>query len=733
MKKIYYLYAANFIAAFLLFQIELIVAKILLPRFGGSYLVWGSCVVFFQFVLLLGYIYSHVIVRTIGILSYKKFHLLLILFPLLFFPGRPLEVSYANNTFPLVLDVFLQLITGIGPVFFVLSTISLISQSWLSASELPEQRNPYPLYAVSNVGSFAALLSYPFLFEYHYDLSQQLIFWRVGYAIFLIAYFAAFFAIKIVKNGMAEMAGGSPGEVFTGDSGRKVVLEDKARWFLLAAAATVIFLSVTNVITYEVAPCPLLWIVPLAIYLLSFILVFQERPKCPKWIVEKQHIIIGFCTALFFLTRMQYMSAVFLFIAYLASLFLLCMASQYELYRTRPRDKQGLTIFYVIISTGSFFGGILATWVAPLVLVEPSEYLGGLLLLSMGMALGRKKEMRGFGHLVLIPILVALLLFGPILFINNSIVSMGIFLASVILIFSKLHKRPLAVPLALSAIICVSPIYSAPESPLSDAVASHRNYYGIYHVHYTQDNMRLFVHGMTVHGIQLLDQSRENEPTSYFHVNTPVGKLLSSPVFRFKRIGVVGLGVGTLAAYGSRGQEIDFYELDPDIRKFVDRHFTFLKNSKAKVNVFYGDARINLARSDAKYDVLVVDAFSGDSVPVHLLTTDATKEFKEHLTQDGIILFHVTNKYFDFVPVVCGDAVALHAYALADKNPWMKSWMYYSQWVAVTWDEKRRDSLVYLLGWKEAEKGIKIRKIRPWTDGYSSLFSVFKREAVFGF
>ncbi|MCX5715083.1 MAG: hypothetical protein NT033_09890, partial [Candidatus Omnitrophica bacterium] len=292
MRKMFLLNIIVFLAAFLLFQIELILAKAYLPVFGGGYLVWGACVVFFQLVLLLGYFYAHVVIRKIGMRRYLIFHALLLVLPLvLSFPGRALSVVPSQSGLPVVFFIFRQLAVTIGLVFFILSTTSVISQGWLLSSSLAEAKNPYVLFAVSNLGSFAALLSYPFIFEPLSDIGQQLFLWRLGYLLLVILHFAAWRIVKVVSKE------GDQDKSFNHSIGR-----NETAWLLFSAAGVMLFLSVTNIMTYEVAPIPLLWVVPLAIYLVSFVLNFKKKPWCPAWIKDGFHVSAGLSIAFFFLT-----------------------------------------------------------------------------------------------------------------------------------------------------------------------------------------------------------------------------------------------------------------------------------------------------------------------------------------------------------------------------------------------------------------------------------------------
>lgn len=724
-KRVHLLYLVTFLAAFLLFQIELIISKIFLPKFGGSYLVWGSCVVFFQCVLLLGYFYSHIVVKNIGLFKYRYLHLILIALPLAFFPGRALPEFIANNNISIVFDIFLQLFISIGVVFFALSTISVITQSWLSFSDLPQQANPFVLYSVSNAGSFLALITYPFIFEWLFDLSEQLFIWRIAYLLFLFFYLLAFIFIKI--NTILEARHDSTFKINITSS--SMTFSNKAYqgvfWFLLSAAGSVIFLSVTNIITYEIAPCPLLWIMPLCIYLLSFVFTFKEKAFCPDWIKNHLNLHLGFAILLFFLTQMRIFPRLIEIAAYGLILFVLCMYCQHQLFASRPEEKARLTSFYLIISLGGVIGSMLVTWLAPLVFVNTSEFLFGLFMVTLAMARKEKNLENKFLQYRLIVYTALLLVIWPLYFEHYNV--FGIIIIAVIFrwIFANLKAyRMLCACLLTVLVISLFPLkYWMPSE--GESVYTSRNFYGIYRL-YKTDNMLVLLNGTTLHGVQYLDKKKANEPLSYYHKDTTIGKFFNSNLFNAKAIGVIGLGTGTLAAYGKEGQEMDFFELDRDVYNIADSYFTFLKNSPAKINYIFGDARVSLRTIPLdRYDLIIVDAFSGDSVPIHLLTVEAIREYKKHLTPKGIILFHVSNRYFDLEPILFSNAKMLNAYAVLTSNKTVKDRVSLaSQWVALTWDANSKDKLVQKLQWKEENMKFQIRKIRPWTDDYSNVLSV---------
>jgi len=731
MRKIYALYSINFLAAFLLFQIELIIAKIFLPTFGGSYMVWGACVVFFQCALLLGYIYSHLVVQRIGMARYWRFHLILILLPLLFFPGRALPAIYSHQAVPLVMDIFFQLSSSIGLVFFALSTISIISQSWLASSSLPQRQNPFMLYAVSNFGSFLGLLSYPFLFEAYFDLSKQLTLWRLGYLLFLLFYVLCFALIKVSDTEILPAVKIFGKSLFLRSFSWDDSMKEKVFWILLSAAGCIIFLAVTNVVTYEILPCPLLWVIPLCIYLVSFTLTFKQNPFCPRWIREKPHLAIGFSILLYFITKMRILPILLETFAYFVSLFALCMFCQDRLYQSRPNEKNKLTGFYLSVALGGFLGSIFVTWVAPVLFSSPLEYLVGLFVITFSLKIKEKNSKVGMYLLRMISYLVLVMILWPLVFKKYNIFGLVLIFYVFKMIFEELKKKPQALSLGVLTVLCTAPFMWGVWAEGKDLYV-HRNYYGLYRI--TQGGpMLLLFNGTTVHGAQYLDPKKKDEPLTYYHRNTLVGKILSSKLFSARRIGVVGLGAGTLAAYGQEDDVIDFFELDPDVFT-VANIFSYLKDSRATLRYFFKDARLSLEKSDVNnYDILIIDAFSGDSIPVHLLTIEAIQEYKKHLKEKGILIFHISSRYLNLSPVLFSNADAVKAYAVEEKDPGGERGHSASVWVALTWNEGSKDAIISQLGRKEDKgKELKPRASRPWTDKYSHILSILRLDYLLG-
>ena len=727
MRKVHALYALCFISAFLLFQIELVIAKIFLPKFGGSYLVWGGCLVFFQFALLLGYLYAHLVIRKFGMYRYRYLHLILILLPLLFFPGRALPEISAHAGMPLMLDIFLQLSLTIGLAFFVLSTISIVAQSWLAHSDLPESRNPFVLYALSNVGSFLGLLSYPFLFELYFDLDTQVAIWRILYVLFLLLYLVSLLKIDFTNRDVPDAKLFDTSIFVKGHKLTDEAVRRKLYWFLLSAAGCILFLSVTNIITYEIAPSPLLWIIPLCIYLLSFVLTFRDKPLYPGWITGKFHLVMGFSVLIFFFAQANILPITPQLIAFILSLFALCMFCQHELYQSRPREKNELTVFYLIVSLGGFAGSLLVTWIAPRLFTLPLEFLLGLFVVGLSLSLKEGRSRFDWYSLRWIAYAVIFVIIWPLVFKKYNVFGLMLILLAFGFIFRELNKKKAVLGMCLLIILIVAPFVEDYWSRDGKAIRAYRNYYGIYKITASPTLLNL-IHGTTLHGAQYLTENHEKrqEPLTYYHRMTPVGKVLDSGHFATHRIGVVGLGVGTLSAYGKKGEEMDFFELDPDITVFVNV-FDYLQHSRAHLNFFYDDARVALRKRPRNhYDILVIDAFSGDSVPVHLLTTDAILEYKALMKDQGLILFHISNRYLDLAPVLFSNAEAVKAFALVDWNEWQGYALFESKWMALTWDRQIHQTLVSQLKWREGAADPKMKKLRPWTDQYSNIPSVMK-------
>ncbi len=714
----WFAHSAVFLAAFLLFQVELIISKVLLFKFGGTYTVWGAAVVFFQATLLLGYVYSHFVIKKIGLPRYRYLHSLLFLLTLFFFPGKPLPEIFARYNSPMVIDIFRELSRAIGPAFFALSTISIIFQCLVAKSDPAKQLNPYQLYATSNLGSFAGLLTYPFLFEFFWGINEQLTIWRILYLVLFILQIAAFKYIRLNNFSRTDNAASPP-----------VCFKDKTYWFLLSAAGVIVFLSATNIITYEISPMPLLWIAPLCVYLISFVLNFSNKPFCPKNIKTIFFLSISFNIVIYFFIALKIIPNLLAMPCLLALIFIACMFCQNELNKNKPADTNNLTLFFVIISSGGFIGGILVSWIIPLISISMIEFFMGPMLILIALFIKENKQKLPFQKFRMLIYLSILVFIWPYV-INESILLGLIFLYIIFNCLFTCFDFLLASIASLFFILLLS--CGMDFLWAGKGFLTLRNYYGIYNV-YAYKGVKLFVNGNVLHGAQNMDKEKEMEPLAYYDRNSPVGILLKSGKFQFLRMGYIGLGAGTLAAYAEADQTIDFFELDPDVLKIANSQFTYLKNSAGKINYFFGDARLSLQEiPDKKYDLMVIDAFSGDSVPAHLLTCEAINEYIRHTANNGIILFHISNRYFDLMPLLFSNAQMLNLYsattgAIARVNvSRLEGISGNTVWVALTKDADSYKKICSL-NWLSPE----FKKIRPWTDQYSNLLAIFKYKNYF--
>ena len=675
-------------------------------------MVWGECIVFFQAILLGGYIFAHAFLKRLGTLRYLKVHLWLVLIPLLFFPLRDNHLSFNDVSLPLVLDIFWRLTFTIGPVFLVLSTMSLVMQSWLVSSQLKARDNPYLLYAVSNLGSFAALLTYPFIFEQYLTNTQQLQIWRILYLVLVAGNFLAWAMIKTkaARIDQEEVSLLVP-----------VSIKQVLRWLGLGAAGVVMFMSVTNIITYEVAPVPLLWVIPLGIYLMAFVLNFKSNPWCPYWITRFIGPIIGLSAMVYFLSQKHLLPVLLIIIILMGLLFFICMFAQNQLIQSKPSSHTQMTLFYVMVSLGGFLGGILTSWIIPLVSNTLIEYLVGLLLVALTLPSSSSKSSWG-------KILFCVFLVGASFFIWPYYVkgyhcwSFVLLWAAVAFSFFGLASQKRFLVPVLSVIILTTPLLE-PIWQNVQFIVKKRNYYGIYEVYDSQGGVRALLHGTTLHGVEFTDPQRRKVPVGYYSPVSAIGSLLINDTFQAKKVGVVGLGTGTLSMYANPKRSIDYYELDGDVNRLALAYFWYLAEAPGVVHVILGDARLSLKKSpDGAYDLLVIDAFSGDAIPTHLVNKDVLAEYRLKLDPRGAVVFHITNRYLNLEPVLVKMAVNSGAYVavkdVGDDGANMRS-----IWCILTWDEERFIKLITQEDWQLLEIPSNLQG-QVWTDDYSTILPI---------
>ncbi|HTM61322.1 MAG TPA: fused MFS/spermidine synthase [Burkholderiales bacterium] len=585
-------YAATiFLSSFLLFLVQPIIAKQILPWFGGSAGVWTTCLVFFQSVLLAGYAYADWTTR-LGPRRQAYLHVAILAVSLACLPIIASTSWKPQGNEEPILRILLLLCVTIGLPYFLLSTTTPLLQAWYWRRF--QSAVPYRLFALSNFASLLALLGFPLLFEPAFDLKQLGWSWSFVYG---------GFAVLCGAVGLMS-ANGAPQRTELANRSTPVPLSDQLLWLGLAAMGSVMLLAVTNHITQNISSVPFLWVLPLALYLITFILAFDH----PRWYVRPLFVV-----ALLILVPAMayYVPSLDLRVAaplYLVGLFVTCMFCHGELARTKP-DPAHLTRFYLMISLGGALGAVLVAIVAPLVL--PGYFELGITLLVLGVVVAMR--------------------------LQRTALWVGV-----------------AVALATSVLV-VQGMYGYTRGMR----VMERDFYGVVRTadHPEPVPYRTMYHGGIMHGGQLLGDSFRNTPADYFSPNSGYGRVFTSMREMDKRkklsVGVIGLGAGVLAAWMKPGDQLVFYEISPRVVDIARREFTYLADTAAHTEVVLGDGRLSLEREPPRgYDVLGIDAFSGDSIPMHLITREAMALYVKHLKPDGVIVFQATNRYVDLLPVV---------------------------------------------------------------------------------
>ncbi len=667
-----FLYAVTiFLSAFLLFQVQPIIAKIILPWFGGSSAVWSTCMLFFQAALLGGYLYAHGLIKKLNGRKQAMVHIGLLAVSLAVLPIVPnlaWKPTGGENPSWRILGL---LAATIGLPYFLLATTSPLLQAWYARAN--RGAIPYRLFALSNFASFLALVSYPPLVEPNLANRSQAIVWSVAYGAFVLVCAAAAWFSR--GDGDAAV---STEEI---DDEPAPGMQTLLLWIGLAACPSILLLTVTTHLTQDVASIPFLWIIPLVIYLLSFILCFESKRFYWRafYLILAIPALAGMAYLLWPNGRELSMKESVGF--FLGAFFVVAMVCHGELVRLKPHPKH-LTLFYVMLSAGGAMGGVFAGLIAPNLFSAYYEFPIGLgitacLIVTVAMPKDRARRIVSAALLVLLAGYLA-------------------FLAVV------QHDR------------------------VSGYLTVVRNFYGQLRIKQA-GNLRTLLHGTINHGTQMMTEEGRRNPTSYFCPSSGVGEaILARDEGVPQRIGVIGLGTGTIASYGRAGDSVHIYEINPMVLRLATMQFTYLKDSPAKVDVAMGDARLSLEEEQPQnFDVLVVDAFSGDSIPVHLLTREALALYFRHLKRHGILAVHISNRYLDLQPVVTAAASELKkATLLFDRDETDEEPLCYgSTWVLVV-DKSLRATHPRLF-----EQGFEIfptPSFRIWTDDYSNLYKILK-------
>ena len=666
------LYAgAIFLGAFLLFLVQPIIAKQILPWFGGSAAVWATCMVFFQMTLLVGYAYADLTTRKLTSKRQVMLHVTLLVLSLLVLPITPdaawKPVGDENPSW----RILGLLALTIGLPYFLLSTTSPLLQAWFARRF--HHAIPYRLFALSNFASLLALLSYPVLIEPWISTITQSISWSVFYGLFvLLCSYAA------ISSARGDATAAAPEQV-AATTEPPPSLGRQLTWLVLAGMATFLLLAVTNHVCQNVASLPFLWILPLSLYLATFIFCFDH----PRWYRRNVFLLLA---AILLPAMAWYSDSLNLKLVipmYLAGLFVCCMFCHGELTLLKPAPKY-LTTYYLMISLGGAIGGLLVGLVAPYVLTGYFE------------------------------------------------LAIGLIACAVLLLFRTYHIAWWA--MLVSAAVVGATAWGAGKAidyQVANSRVMMRNFYSVIKTRQHEDPVpfRSLVHGGIVHGGQLLDPAMRMQPSSYFGPNSGYGRMFASLPDTPRKVGVIGLGAGSIIAYARKGDTFHFYEINPQVVEIAQREFTFMSETPAKIEVTLGDGRLSLEREPSQqYDVIAMDAFSGDSIPLHLLTREAMAIYMRHLKPGGVLAFQATNRFINIGPVVASLAaeLGLTAVLISDSSQSEEGadyWISSTDQILVTANRALLDAPKI----RETATVITVPAgFRVWTDDFNNLVRVLK-------
>lgn len=715
---------ALFTSAALLFWVQPLVAKMLLPLLGGAPAVWNTCMVFFQALLLAGYAYALFLSQRLSLRNQAVLHGILLLAAGLVLPFTLSErvlASLPTHSSPIGWLLATLLVT-VGPPFLLLSATAPLLQRWFSHSTHKSARDPYFLYAVSNAGSMLALLGFPFLLEPAFAVRTQNWIWAIGYAVLVVLMITC----AVVLNGRRAIT--HRATISSEESVVKVSSAQRFEWALLAFVPSSLMLGVTTFIATDVASVPLIWIIPLALYLLTFIIAFGN-----KQLIKLPLTSIVFAVALLVLGALVIMSppiSVWVTISmHLLVFFLAALVSHQRLAQSRPHVSK-LPEYFLWIAVGGVLGGVFNALLAPWVFSTPLEYPIAIILALLVRPVTTQEPKTKSWWRITFPTFIFVLTFALALIVprfdlSGKLENALVLLLPFVLCFVLTLRRPLVFALGLAALMFASvPYLNASVQTL----ATERNFFGVWRVtDNPHEQFRRLYHGSTVHGVQLNDPARKCEATSYYHQDGPLGQVFAlynskPPV---KPVAATGLGAGTIGTYAAQGQEWDFYDIDPAIVSIASnpRYFTFLSDcTKASYRIVLGDARLRLREAPpGKYGLQIMDAFSSDSVPAHLLTTEAMNLYLDKLSPDGVLAFHISNRYLNLEPLLSGLArrAGLVAYIRRDEERNVIG-RYPSVWVVMA----RNDSALGAI--TKDDRWQRVQGDMVWTDDFSNILSLLK-------
>jgi hypothetical protein len=713
-----------FAGAFLLFWIQPLFGKMALPLLGGAPNVWVTAMLFFQAVLLLGYGYAHLTAQLSSVRTQAMVHLAVLAVGFISLPIAIAQVEPPKD-WPVLWLISLAAVS-IGWPFFALSATAPLMQRWFAFTRHADASDPYFLYAASNLGSIMALLAYPLLLEPFLRLGEQSWGWTAGYALLVAMTMAC--GLRVVRTAPIRDAASAPagGRVFA-----PITWRQRGLWIALAFAPSSLLLGVTTHITTDVASAPLLWVIPLILYLLTFVIAFSRRPILRHhWMVRLQPFVL--LPALFLMMKQGQLVT---FVSDIVVFFVMAIVCHGELVRRRP-DAAHLTEFYFLMSVGGVLGGVFNAVIAPVAFDGVYEFaiaLAVACLLRPGAHGGTLRERTL--DIALPAVLLGLMLVLWLALVNDLLpIVPKRLLASLMLVVPAVaifgfSGRPIRFGLGVGAVLILTTLI-----PGIHVLDRQRSFFGVYSIVGPEDgSTHVLRHGTTIHGAQITDSARWREPLTYYTRQGPVGQVFSAlnAADRLKRVGVVGLGVGSVVCYRLPGQRWTIYEIDPVIERIArdTRYFRYMSEcfDAATMEVRLGDARLTLANQPTeRFDLLVLDAFSSDSVPIHLLTREALALYRGKLNERGVILLNISNRYLDLTAVLgrlIDDAgmhglVQTHSFKHRDINGLS------SAWVVLARDAADLQPFAADARWKPLTAP---PYLPVWTDDFSNILGVLKR------
>jgi protein-L-isoaspartate O-methyltransferase len=677
-----------FWGAFLLFLVQPLIARFILPWFGGGPAVWTTCMLFFQLLLLGGYAYAHFSISRLTPRRQVITHLGLLALAVALLPITPGDAWKPTDGSHAAGHILLLLLGCLGLPYLVLSATGPLLQAWFSKAN--PGVSPYRLYALSNVGSLLALLIYPFYLEPQLSRQAQADGWSWGLAIY--AGLTAWCGLKVWKSAAADGETSKSAEEEAPASAWRKLL-----WFALPACGVMLLLAITNKLCQDIAVVPFLWVLPLSLYLLSFIISFDS----PRWYhrgfwLPLLAILLGLVLQNLYKAE-SHPDITPLATLYLGTMFVACMVCHGEVYRLRPGASR-LTGFYLSLSAGGAAGGLFVALAAPFVFPDYFElHLALFLTAALVLIVLRQDPTRPFRE-------------GQ-------------------------ARWAWAVPFVALAALGYG-LADVATTSLRGSLSTTRGFYGVLKVNDNDagnDGLHHLTlqHGATIHGLQYVDAEKRTDPSSYYTSTSGIGRLLRAhKPGGGRRVGAIGLGCGTLAAWGRPGDTFRFYEINDDVARLATSTFTYLKDSKAKTELVMGDARLSMEReANQQYDVIVLDAFSSDAIPVHLLTLEAFDHYQRHLKPDGAIVVHVSNRYLDLHPVVyrIADKIGFPAITIDDNDTaYEDAGFYGSDWIIMTRNQVLLQQPLIRDVTKETVEFP--ARIMYWTDERSDLLSILASE-----